>query len=270
MNLKQAARHLGVHYQTAYKLVRSGRLAAVCVGARYEISEAAIERYLAERQAMRRAPARARLAPAPSDDPFAPAELALDAVAMSADTVSELAADALATVLGDLAVVREISHDGEWFLPAVVRHADPARRATIAATMGEFPMAVRGSGVLQTGRPREQRAQAARRRRTACTTASTRKRCSTSTTPGFHSMIVAPAFAADERSSASSRSPETRPAARTPASTSSPRNGPPAVVGAGIARARLTSDSWARRRSLVAAVRACSMRARADHPCRPS
>ena len=55
MNLKQAARHLGVHYQTAYKLVRSGRLAAVCVGARYEISEAAIERYLAERQAMRRA-----------------------------------------------------------------------------------------------------------------------------------------------------------------------------------------------------------------------
>ena len=64
MNLKQAARHLGVHYQTAYKFVRSGRLAAVCVGARYEISEAAIERYLAERQAMRRAPARARIAPA--------------------------------------------------------------------------------------------------------------------------------------------------------------------------------------------------------------
>ena len=69
---------------------------------------------------------------------------------MSATTISELAADALATVLGDLAVVREISHDGEWFLPAVVRHADPARRATISATIGEFPMAVPGSGVLQT------------------------------------------------------------------------------------------------------------------------
>ena len=59
MNLKQAARALGIHYQTAYKLVRSGRLSAVCVGARYEISADAIERYQAERQAMRRVPARA-------------------------------------------------------------------------------------------------------------------------------------------------------------------------------------------------------------------
>ena len=76
MNLKQAAQYLGVHYQTAYKLVRSGRLAAVCVGARYEISEAAIERYLAERQAMRRTPVRAQapVTAADDDDPFAAAE----------------------------------------------------------------------------------------------------------------------------------------------------------------------------------------------------
>ena len=41
MNLKTAARRLGVHYQTAYRWVRSGQLVAVKVGAGYEISDAA-------------------------------------------------------------------------------------------------------------------------------------------------------------------------------------------------------------------------------------
>ncbi len=52
MNLKQAAHELGVHYQTAYKWVRSGDLVAVRIGTRYEISEAAIARYRATRQAV--------------------------------------------------------------------------------------------------------------------------------------------------------------------------------------------------------------------------
>jgi excisionase family DNA binding protein len=52
MNLKEAARRLGVHYQTAYRWVRSGELVAVRVGSRYEVSEAAIERLRARRRAL--------------------------------------------------------------------------------------------------------------------------------------------------------------------------------------------------------------------------
>src|SRR6185295_4175556 len=52
MNLKEAARRLGVHYQTAYRWVRSGELVAVRIGARYEISDAAIERLRAQRRAL--------------------------------------------------------------------------------------------------------------------------------------------------------------------------------------------------------------------------
>jgi excisionase family DNA binding protein len=253
VNLKQAARHLGVHYQTAYKLVRSGRLAAVCVGARYEISEAAIERYVAERQAMRRAPARARVTPhAPSGDPFAPAELALDAVAMSATTVSELGADVLASVLGDLAVVREISRDRQWFLPAVVRHADPARRATIAATMGEFPMEVHDSCVLQAVARGETVLKA------LVAQDCVRNRVDPEAVQyfdeaGIHSMIVAPAVAGDEVVGlvAVTRDEPGRPYTRVDVVTAERAA---AIVGAGIARARLTSESWARRRALVAAV----------------
>src|SRR6478752_7980946 len=52
MNLKEAARRLDVHYQTAYRWVRSGELVAVRVGARYEVSDAAIERLRAQRRAL--------------------------------------------------------------------------------------------------------------------------------------------------------------------------------------------------------------------------
>ena len=54
MNLKQAAARLGVHYQTAYRWVRSGDLAAVRVGARYEVSDAAIHQFVATRQSVLR------------------------------------------------------------------------------------------------------------------------------------------------------------------------------------------------------------------------
>ena len=52
MNLKEAARRLGVHYQTAYRWVRSGELVAVRIGSRYEISDAAIGRFRARRTAL--------------------------------------------------------------------------------------------------------------------------------------------------------------------------------------------------------------------------
>jgi excisionase family DNA binding protein len=52
VNLKEAARRLGVHYQTAYRWVRSGELVAVRIGSRYEISDAAIERLRSQRRAL--------------------------------------------------------------------------------------------------------------------------------------------------------------------------------------------------------------------------
>ena len=54
VNLKTAARRLGVHYQTAYRWVRSGQLVAVKVGAGYEISDAALARFEAQRDATER------------------------------------------------------------------------------------------------------------------------------------------------------------------------------------------------------------------------
>ena len=46
MNLQQAADQLGVHYQTVYRWVREGRLAASKVGATYEVHDADVERFL--------------------------------------------------------------------------------------------------------------------------------------------------------------------------------------------------------------------------------
>lgn len=49
VDLQQAADKLGVHYQTAYRWVRSGRLPAGRVNGRYEVDLADIERLEAER-----------------------------------------------------------------------------------------------------------------------------------------------------------------------------------------------------------------------------
>jgi len=255
VNLKQAARHLGVHYQTAYKLVRSGRLAAVCIGARYEISEAAIEAYLAERQALRRAPARPRRAPAgarPASDPFAAAEAALRALTGSTATVMELVAEALVTSLGDLAVTRELSLDGTTFLPAVVRHADPVRRATAAATVGEWSMAVAGSRVLSIVADgelvlREIVAQDCVRRGVDAEV--TQYLDDT----GVHSMIVAPARADDAVVGlvAVTRDQPGRPYTRDDVAIVERAA---AITGAAIMHGRLTTASRRRRRALVEAV----------------
>lgn len=49
MDLRSAADRLGVHYQTAYRWVREGTLRGVKIGPTYEISEAEVERFTAER-----------------------------------------------------------------------------------------------------------------------------------------------------------------------------------------------------------------------------
>jgi MerR family transcriptional regulator, light-induced transcriptional regulator len=49
MNLQDAADRLGVHYQTAYRWVREGRLTAVKVHSSYEVTEEELTRFLARR-----------------------------------------------------------------------------------------------------------------------------------------------------------------------------------------------------------------------------
>jgi excisionase family DNA binding protein len=253
--LKQAARRLGIHYQTAYKLVRSGRLPAVCVGARYEISEAAIETYLAQRQAMRRAPVGARAkAPGNGGDPFAPALAALDAVAGTSTTVMELVADALVVQLGDLAVARALSQDGHWFLPAVVRHADPVRRATVAATLGDVAAEVHGSRVLASV------AQGATVLKALVPQDCIRSRVDAEAVQyfddaGIHSMIVVPAQSDDDVVGlvAVTRDVPGRPYTSEDVEIVERAA---AIVGAAIRRAHLTSESWSRRRALVDALTA--------------
>lgn len=50
LDLQQAADHLGVHYQTAYRWVRSGRLPAVLVDGRYELEPAEVAAFDAQRK----------------------------------------------------------------------------------------------------------------------------------------------------------------------------------------------------------------------------
>ena len=146
MNLKQAARRLGIHYQTAYKLVRSGRLAAIRVGGGYEISEAALARYLAEREAVRRVP----LAETPMHETetandaatlIDAATAALDATTLSARAVLDVVTEGLSRTLGDLAVVRPLSRDGRWLLPGSVHHTDARRRSVATTEVDSFPKA---------------------------------------------------------------------------------------------------------------------------------
>jgi excisionase family DNA binding protein len=63
IELQEAAEQLGVHYQTAYRWVRSGRLAAQMVGGRYLITTEALAEVVDERSTPRppTTPSRARL-----------------------------------------------------------------------------------------------------------------------------------------------------------------------------------------------------------------
>ncbi|GIU88274.1 MAG: hypothetical protein KatS3mg009_2789 [Acidimicrobiia bacterium] len=136
MNLKTAARRLGVHYQTAYRWVRSGQLVAVKVGAGYEISEAALQRFQAQRAALERVPEEspAPVAAAPADRQAA-LDL-LDAMCEQVTTderaVLQRAASVTASVLGDAVAVYLPGAAG----PEAVAfdHADPAR-AVVLGTM---------------------------------------------------------------------------------------------------------------------------------------
>jgi excisionase family DNA binding protein len=142
MNLKTAASRLSVHYQTAYKLVRSGSLAAVKIGGTYEISDAALERYRAERDAVRAGAAAPRDEAMPVVAPF-DLERALDelhAVAMSTTTdvhgAFDTAARVGAEVVGDACIIVSRSHRGD--AAASYHDTDPRRRAVLGALVHAF------------------------------------------------------------------------------------------------------------------------------------
>lgn len=147
MNLKQAAARLGIHYQTAYKLVRAGTLSSVRIGGTYDISEAALERYLVEREAARRghlgAPGPAAL---PTDSEPSLERLLRDIAAttrstsLTAQATFDAVAHGLARVLRDGAIVWMAT--GEDVLEAVAcDHWEPRRHSLLTAYTRAVPLA---------------------------------------------------------------------------------------------------------------------------------
>lgn len=130
MNLKEAASQLGVHYQAAYRHVRSGRLVAVKLAGGYEVTEDAIARFVADDRAWQRTiHPDGRLRRRPTADPDARcAELAalLPGPAPDPRVGVTLVARGLAATLGDSVV---IDVDG---LGRITEHADPRRHLLLA------------------------------------------------------------------------------------------------------------------------------------------
>ncbi|MDQ1385970.1 MAG: hypothetical protein QOG65_3349 [Actinomycetota bacterium] len=149
MNLKTAALRLGVHYQTAYRWVRSGQLVAVKVGSGYEVSDAAVARLQAQRTAMERTPERAagdpqRWADATSsgnDDALHVLDTMVDAVTLDASAVAGSAARVAAENLGDAAFLYRRAATEEMpdrLVVIAAAHRDPVSEVA-ANTLGRDP-----------------------------------------------------------------------------------------------------------------------------------
>jgi excisionase family DNA binding protein len=149
VNLKTAALRLGVHYQTAYRWVRSGQLVAVKVGSGYEVSDAAVERLQAQRSAMERTPERAaedpqRWADATSsriDDALHVLDTMVDAVTLDASAVAGRAARVAAENLGDTAFLYRRAATEEMpdrLVVIAAAHRDPVSEVA-ANTLGRDP-----------------------------------------------------------------------------------------------------------------------------------
>lgn len=136
MNLKSAARRLGVHYQTAYRYVRSGELVAVRIGAGYEISEAAVE-MLAARLAARggtlpRVTTQVAVEPPTIDDEL---DTLVQSCTLTVQPVFDLVTRQLATTIGDACLLHMFSADGVYVQTLASFDVDPGRRAVLDAFM---------------------------------------------------------------------------------------------------------------------------------------
>ncbi|MCU1466798.1 MAG: hypothetical protein JWM72_2726 [Actinomycetia bacterium] len=153
VNLKTAALRLGVHYQTAYRWVRSGQLIAVKVGSGYEISDAAVARLQAQRTAMERTPEPAagdpqRWADATSsgiDDALHVLDTMVDTVTLDASAVASRAARVAAENLGDAAFLYRRAPSEEMpdrlsdqLTVIAAAHRDPVSEVA-ANTLGRDP-----------------------------------------------------------------------------------------------------------------------------------
>ncbi len=139
MNLKQAANRLGVHYQTAYRWVRSGELVAVKVGNRYEISEAAIERFVNRRADLvaGTSPERSTVASAADDAADGLAELRTLAARTraTAQPCFDAATALVGSRPGDASVLRLVD-DESGLLEAVSSYAaEPDDRAAVVGAI---------------------------------------------------------------------------------------------------------------------------------------
>jgi excisionase family DNA binding protein len=160
VNLKTAARRLGVHYQTAYRWVRSGQLVAIKVGSGYEISEAALTRFQVQRAAIERVPelngADVPRTATTQDDAFAMLDAMLERVTVDARPVANRAARLVAELLGDAAVLYGLDDDGrstvlhvthhdpvcEVTASTVARHGDPGAFFAKATLSGSEPVLI--------------------------------------------------------------------------------------------------------------------------------
>lgn len=140
MNLKEAAHHLGVHYQTAYKWVRAGDLTAVRVGGRYEVSPAAIQRLETARAAVL---VEGELIAAPvvgGSFEIDPEDLIEELEALVIDpcvafpAIVALVARRGAAVLGDTCIAVVNNEDGRVLYQSV-DHPDPGQAAILTGAL---------------------------------------------------------------------------------------------------------------------------------------
>jgi excisionase family DNA binding protein len=160
--LKTAARRLGVHYQTAYRWVRSGQLVAVKVGAGYEISDAALARFQAQRTALERASESRGSRPETIAPPAAVAtresalrvlDRMIDAVGLDPRPVVERASRFAAEVLGDCAVLSLRADDADLEV-AHIAHSDPIVEVHAATVARDAPFTKEfARNVMRSGRP---------------------------------------------------------------------------------------------------------------------
>jgi len=139
--LKTAAQRLGVHYQTAYRWVRSGQLVAVKVGAGYEVSEAAIARLQAQRAATERLPDATAPPwvdpPSSMDEELEILDHMVEAVTLDATKIGERAARIMAEYLGDTAFVYRLNAEDEMVV-VYAAHRDAVAEVA-ASTLGRDP-----------------------------------------------------------------------------------------------------------------------------------
>lgn len=145
MNLKQAAHRLDVHYQTAYRWVRDGELAAVKIGNRYEISEAAIEQFSSRRASLASVPVgRSDVVVETAlfgDDPLHELRVLASQSRVTAQPCFDAGTVLAGSRVGDVAVLRVLDDAGEQLVPVSSFAVAPEIRASVigaVAAAGAF------------------------------------------------------------------------------------------------------------------------------------